>query len=278
MSWKDKFLNKIVNGDCLQLLPQIPENSIDLVVTSPPYNCGIDYDSYDDNKTWEEYLEWSTQWLTELKRVLKKDGRICLNVPVEMGLKSNSKNRKRVSPYSEFYRLFNDVGINYAGVAMWSDNHRVVNTAWGSWKSSSCLEENNIIYTDKGYIRIKDIVPGCHKVLSCNGSYNAVRYNKVVNVKEGYSYKIQTMLGKYEIPEFTDDHPILSVSKKMKNYGNPIYFPAESLSKGDYVCYPISNNFNKEDLNKFLALYNLNYNEKFWKLVGWYKINSLNLY
>jgi site-specific DNA-methyltransferase (adenine-specific) len=138
MNWEDKFLNKIVNGDCLQLLPQIPDNSIDLVVTSPPYNCGIDYDSYDDNKTWEEYLEWSKKWLVELKRVLKKDGRICLNVPVEMGLKSNNKNRKRVSPFSEFYRLFNEVGINYAGVAIWTDDHRVINTAWGSWKNPSC--------------------------------------------------------------------------------------------------------------------------------------------
>jgi site-specific DNA-methyltransferase (adenine-specific) len=136
MSWEDKFINKVVNGDCLKLLSEIPENSVDLVVTSPPYNCGIDYDSYNDNKTWEEYLDWCKSWLIELKRVLKKDGRICINILVEMGLKSNSN--KRVSPFSDFYRLFNEIGINYSGVALWTDNHRVVNTAWGSWKNSSC--------------------------------------------------------------------------------------------------------------------------------------------
>lgn len=134
MGWEDKFLNQIVNGNCLELLPEIPEYSIDLVVTSPPYNCGIKYDSYNDNKTWEDYLDWCKRWLIELKRVLKKDGRICVNVPVDMGFNNNTE---RVSPYAEFYRLFNEVGLHNAGLAFWSDNHRVKHTAWGSWKSAS---------------------------------------------------------------------------------------------------------------------------------------------
>ena len=134
MNWENKFLNKVVNGDCLELLPEIPENSVDLVVTSPPYNCGIDYDSYNDNKTWEEYLDWCKSWLIELKRVLKNDGRICINVPVDMGYKNNTE---RVSPYAEFYRLFNEIGLHNGGLAFWSDNHRVKHTAWGSWKSAS---------------------------------------------------------------------------------------------------------------------------------------------
>ena len=135
MDWEDKFINKVVHGDCLELLPEIPENSVDLVVTSPPYNCGIEYDSYDDNKIWEEYLRWCKSWLIELKRILKKDGRICINVPIDMGYKNNTE---RVSPYADFYRLFNEVGIHNGGVALWTDNHRSKNTAWGSWKSASC--------------------------------------------------------------------------------------------------------------------------------------------
>jgi site-specific DNA-methyltransferase (adenine-specific) len=134
MDWKEKFLNKVVNGDNLKLLPEIPDNTIDLIVTSPPYNCNIKYDVYNDDKIWEEYLELSKKWLIECKRVLKKDGRICINVLIDMGIHNNNK---RVSPYAEFYRLFNEIGINHAGMALWTDSNRSKNTAYGSWKSCS---------------------------------------------------------------------------------------------------------------------------------------------
>jgi len=127
-------LNKIYNMDCLEGMKLIDDNSIDLVVTSPPYNCGIDYDVYNDSRDWDEYLNWCKQWFFELKRILKSDGRICVNVLIEMGIKNN---KIRVSPYAEFYKLFNDVGINLFGSPVWVDNHRVKYTAWGSWLKAS---------------------------------------------------------------------------------------------------------------------------------------------
>jgi site-specific DNA-methyltransferase (adenine-specific) len=136
--WEEKFLNQIIQGNCLELLTEIPSNIVDLIVTSPPYNCGINYDSYNDNKTWKDYIEWCKNWLVELKRVLKKDGRICINVPLDLGLNGNNKIENRVSPYAEFYSLFKEVNIKSCGCAVWTDNQRVKNTAWGSWKSSSC--------------------------------------------------------------------------------------------------------------------------------------------
>lgn len=45
-------LNKIYNMDCIEGLKQIDENTVDLIVTSPPYNVGIDYDSYSDDLPW----------------------------------------------------------------------------------------------------------------------------------------------------------------------------------------------------------------------------------
>jgi len=67
-------MNKILQGDCLELFPSIEDSSIDLIVTSPPYNIGIDYDNYNDYLKWSKYLEWIEKWLYECYRVLKDDG------------------------------------------------------------------------------------------------------------------------------------------------------------------------------------------------------------
>ena len=67
-------------GDCIAGLAHIPEQSVDLIVTSPPYNLGIKYSKYDDQRTPEEYLCWSFEWASAVKRVLKDDGALFLNV------------------------------------------------------------------------------------------------------------------------------------------------------------------------------------------------------
>jgi site-specific DNA-methyltransferase (adenine-specific) len=134
VDWKEKFLDNVVQGDCVERLKEIPDNSVDLIVTSPPYNCGIKYDSYDDNRDWQDYLKWCHRWVGELQRVMKPDGRICLNVLIDMGL---DKNKKRVSPFSEFDDILRFNGIKSAGTAFWTDNHRIKYTAWGSWRSAS---------------------------------------------------------------------------------------------------------------------------------------------
>ena len=62
------YLNSIVNtaicGDSIEVMSQIPENSINLIVTSPPYNVGIEYDVYkDDALSMNEYFAWCLSWL-----------------------------------------------------------------------------------------------------------------------------------------------------------------------------------------------------------------------
>ncbi len=71
-------MNKLINDDCLTALTYIPDDSIDCVITSPPYNLGIKYADYDDKRP--DYLEWCDQWIGELARVLKEDGSFFLNV------------------------------------------------------------------------------------------------------------------------------------------------------------------------------------------------------
>lgn len=74
-------LNKIYNMDCLEGMKGLVEDeAIDVVVTSPPYNIGVNYNSYSDNKEKEDYLEWFLEITKELKRVLKDNGSFFLNV------------------------------------------------------------------------------------------------------------------------------------------------------------------------------------------------------
>ena len=68
------------HGDCVEGMKTLADQSVDLVVTSPPYNLGIGYQSYKDDLTSKAYLEWSLVWTGEIKRVLKDDGSFFLNV------------------------------------------------------------------------------------------------------------------------------------------------------------------------------------------------------
>ena len=67
-------------GDCVRGMAALPSESVDVVVTSPPYNLGIRYRSHDDTAPREDYLAWSTQWTSEVERVLKPNGSFFLNI------------------------------------------------------------------------------------------------------------------------------------------------------------------------------------------------------
>ncbi|MDR1873323.1 MAG: site-specific DNA-methyltransferase [Deltaproteobacteria bacterium] len=67
---------KIITGDCLNLMKNMDEGSIDLIVTDPPYNLAKDYGNNSDSREHQEYLEFSSAWLKEAARLLKPTGTI----------------------------------------------------------------------------------------------------------------------------------------------------------------------------------------------------------
>lgn len=71
----DKELNAIC-GDAIEELKKIPDKSIRLIATDPPYNLNKDYGNNQDKSNFDEYLDFSRQWLKEAKRVLTPDGTI----------------------------------------------------------------------------------------------------------------------------------------------------------------------------------------------------------
>jgi site-specific DNA-methyltransferase (adenine-specific) len=70
----------LLHGDCLEILPMLEAGTFDLVVTSPPYNLGIAYRSFNDTAPREEFLAWCRTWAAEVKRVMADDASFFLNV------------------------------------------------------------------------------------------------------------------------------------------------------------------------------------------------------
>jgi len=73
-------INTIHNIDCISGLNQMEKDTVDVVVTSPPYNIGIAYKSYQDTKSREDYLNWMEEVAIVCKRVMKEDASFFLNV------------------------------------------------------------------------------------------------------------------------------------------------------------------------------------------------------
>jgi site-specific DNA-methyltransferase (adenine-specific) len=135
-------INKIYNGDILEMFGKTPDNFIDLIVTSPPYNVGIDYSDWNDKLPFDEYFEWVEKWLRECYRTLKPDGRIALNIPYEANFGDRGG---RVFFTAEYYKVLQKVGFKFFGMVDLNEpaSHRNKTSAWGSWMSASGPYINN---------------------------------------------------------------------------------------------------------------------------------------
>ena len=132
----ENFIGKIVNGDCREVMKTMEEGCVDLIVTSPPYGVGIDYDVHDDDMLIEEYLKFTEEWMSEAYRVLKDDGRIAINIPYEINRQAKGG---RVFMVSEVWQIMKKIGYKFFGVVDLEEEspHRSRTTAWGSWMSPS---------------------------------------------------------------------------------------------------------------------------------------------
>jgi len=132
----ENIINTIINGDCVEVMKTLPEGCIDMVVTSPPYSAGIKYDVYNDSIPMDEYWKFTIDWLSQVFRVLKDDGRVAINVPIEMNVQERGG---RILFNAEFWMMMKQVGFKFFGMVDLTEDspHRVRQTAWGSWMSNS---------------------------------------------------------------------------------------------------------------------------------------------
>jgi len=75
-----EFVNKIICGDCIEILNDLPEKSVDLIFADPPYNIGLKYDNHKDDMPYEEYVNWSEKWISACVRILKDEGSIYIAI------------------------------------------------------------------------------------------------------------------------------------------------------------------------------------------------------
>ena len=109
----------------------IEGDSIDLIVTSPPYGVDIKYENYNDNIPYDRYLDFTAEWLKKCLNLVKPDGRLCLNIPLDK-LKGGGQ-----SVYVDITSIAKKVGWKYHTTIIWNEQNISRRTAWGSWLSAS---------------------------------------------------------------------------------------------------------------------------------------------
>ncbi len=76
----ESFVGKIHQGDCIEGMKKVPDESVQLVFADPPFNIGYKYDEYDDRLESEQYVQWSGQWMSEVHRMLSATGTFWLAI------------------------------------------------------------------------------------------------------------------------------------------------------------------------------------------------------
>lgn len=125
-----EYENKIICADSFEVLKKLPDNCIDLIFTSPPYNFGLDYESNGDAHHWDNYFLKLFEIFKECIRVLKYGGRIAVNI------------QPLFSDYIPSHHVISNFFMSnkmiWKGEILWEkNNYNCKYTAWGSWKSPS---------------------------------------------------------------------------------------------------------------------------------------------
>lgn len=210
------FANRIICGDSEAVLNDLPDNCVDLVFTSPPYNFGLGYEdgSNDDATDWEAYFAKLFAVFDECIRVLKYGGRIVVNV--QPLFSDYIPSHHVISNYFMGRRL-----IWKAEILWEKNNYNCKYTAWGSWKSPS---SPYLKYTWE-FLEV-----------FCKG--NLKKPGKSVNADISADQFKEWVLAKWSIaPE-----------RRMREYGHPAMFPEELAKRvmllfsfrGDVVLDPFN--------------------------------------
>ncbi|MEM3984090.1 MAG: site-specific DNA-methyltransferase [Sulfolobales archaeon] len=135
-----EFLDKIVLGDAREVLRKLPDRCVHLVVTSPPYNVGKEYD---EDLTLGEYLDFIEEVMREVYRVLVWGGRICFNV-------ANLGRKPYIPLHAYIIQKLEEIGFLLRGEIIWDKGNAVSgsSTAWGSW----CSATNPLLRDQHEYI------------------------------------------------------------------------------------------------------------------------------
>lgn len=117
METEDTLTNIILCGNCITIMNQRLFESVDLIVTSPPYNINVVYDNWDDNQSYWNYLDFCRNWLAQASRLLKPGGYICVNFPGVS--RQDTVEGERTSNLMDLYGMLDAASLNFFGNVTW---------------------------------------------------------------------------------------------------------------------------------------------------------------
>ena len=123
--------NIVIYKDDILKFKTLPNNYVDLIITSPPYNVDIHYNSHSDDLTYEDYLEFTKKWIKKCFDLAKSEGRFLLNIPLD----KNKGGQKSVG--ADITKIAKDIGWKYHSTIIWNEGNISRRTAWGSFMSAS---------------------------------------------------------------------------------------------------------------------------------------------
>jgi adenine-specific DNA-methyltransferase len=143
----------VFEGDCLELLSQVPDRSMQLIVTSPPYNLGKEYEH---RSSLESYLAWQEIVIRECHRVLSDQGNLCWQV-------GNYVEKGRIVPLDvALYPIFKQLGMQMRNRIVWHFEHGLHSTRRlsGRYETINWFTKTDEYYFDVDPIRVPQKYPG----------------------------------------------------------------------------------------------------------------------
>ena len=126
----NEYENQIICGDSLNVLKNFPDNCIDTIIMSPPYNFSIEYNKYNDNVDYNKYFNTINNILLQCIRVLKYSGRLIIVIQPQY--------RDYIPTHHIISNFLMNNDMIWKGEILWNkNNYNCPVTAWGSWKSPS---------------------------------------------------------------------------------------------------------------------------------------------
>ena len=126
----------IFNKDCLECMPSLPKESVDMIITSPPYNVNIDYkNGIEDDLSLSQYLDFTSDWINCCYDLLKSGGRFALNI----GKVFKDGDGKPYNTNEHILPLILSRGFNLKCEIIWMKRpaeRQTGGSAWGSWLSA----------------------------------------------------------------------------------------------------------------------------------------------